>query len=42
MTAAQETALAQITELMREHFDAGLFIFETNSEVADDPKLFDL
>lgn len=42
MTAAQTTALEQITELMREHFDAGVFVFETDARQDDDPKLLHL
>lgn len=37
MTEAQSTALAQITELAREHFDSALFVFETDAEDANDP-----
>lgn len=39
MTVAQTTALLEITEKMREHFDAAVFIFETDAEKADDPTL---
>lgn len=39
MTSAQTSALEQITEIMREHFDAAVFIFETDAENDDDPKL---
>lgn len=42
MTDAQNQALDRITELMREHFDAAVFVFETDSRVDDDPKLLDL
>lgn len=42
MTAAQQTALEQITEKMREHFDCAVLIFETDAQDSDDPKLHHL
>lgn len=42
MNASQEQALAKITELMREHFDAAIFVFETDAEEVSDPELLDL
>lgn len=37
MTSAQDTALEQITNIMREHFDAAVFIFETDASDNEDP-----
>lgn len=42
MTSAQDTALEQITSIMREHFDAAVFIFETDANVDGDPTLAQL
>jgi len=42
MTAAQSAALDKITEIMREHFDSAVFVFETDANVPEDPKLSDL
>lgn len=39
MTDAQTSAMEQITEIMREHFDAAVFIFETDAQKDDDPTL---
>lgn len=42
MTAAQTSALDQITEIMREHFDSAVFAFETDAQKDDDPTLYNL
>jgi len=42
MTAAQTTALDNITSIMREHFDAAVFVFETDAKEDGDPTLVDL
>lgn len=39
MTTTQSQVLEQITELMREHFDGAVFIFETDAQKDDDPTL---
>lgn len=39
MTTTQTQVLEQITELMREHFDGAVFIFETDARQDDDPTL---
>lgn len=39
MTAAQTAAMDQITEIMREHFESAVFIFETDAEDPSDPTL---
>lgn len=39
MTTAQTSALDRITEIMREHFDSAVFIFETDAEDDSDPTL---
>lgn len=39
MTTAQQSVLDQITNLMREHFDAAVFIFETDAAKDSDPTL---
>lgn len=39
MTAAQDSALERITEIMREHFDSAVFIFETDAREDNDPTL---
>lgn len=42
MTTTQQSVLDQITNLMREHFDAAVFIFETDAQKDDDPTLYNL
>lgn len=42
MTATQDKVLDEITNLMREHFDAAVFIFETDADKPDDPTLYNL
>jgi hypothetical protein len=39
MTAAQFEALDRITELMREHFDAAVFVFEAEVDEVDEPQV---
>lgn len=42
MTAAQTAAMDQITEIMREHFESAVFIFETDANDSSDPTLYHL
>lgn len=42
MTSAQTSAMDQITEIMREHFESAVFIFETDADDRNDPTLFHL
>ena len=42
MTDAQTAAMDQITEIMREHFESAVFIFETDGNDPDDPTLTNL
>lgn len=39
MTHAQQTALDQITELMREHFDSAIIVVEVDAGTDSDPTL---
>ena len=39
MTITQSQVLERITELMREHFDGAVFIFETDAQKDNDPTL---
>lgn len=39
MTAAQQAVCDQIAELMREHFDSAVFVFEVEAGTDSDPTL---
>lgn len=39
MSDAQTAAMDQITEIMREHFESAVFIFETDADDKSDPTL---
>jgi hypothetical protein len=39
MTAAQQSALDRITEIMREHFDSAVFAFEVEAGTDANPTL---
>lgn len=39
MTDAQHSALDRISEIMREHFDSAVFIFEVDAGTDEDPTL---
>lgn len=42
MTTAQTSAMDQITEIMREHFESAVFVFETDAKNPADLTLYHL